>query len=575
MLVTSLARKAKSVGQELISDFNAHDVFLIAPLMTPVAFVFALSLAVASHLPPAATIFTGIVGIFITVLICRKSCSILFIGAAAGLAPILRDAVDALGGGDLSLGYNRVLVIIFLVGLFMAPIGYFRGDRVLRRAISHAIMVGMMAYIGLSLIFKSSSAMTGAHFASSTIYGIGYEWLWRFATIHFSGSNIFDLRARITFFRFSDFNTWVTFTAFSTLALLFLFARLQRRFSWIHPQLWASIYVLILGLLLPFSAAERISIPSNPLTQLGHPDFAGVWEHLGDLWALVALGFARLLITDTAESCAGASAFPLIDPKKRPVDVSKVLMCMGIANIVSGIFGGASNLPGMVKSTTNLRLGARTYWASLACATYLLVLVFTPFGQSIINVYPISGLCAIIGYSAWGMFAPNVWKHLQKIGNDQLWVAIATCVTSVVTAELMYGLAAGVVAELILQVRLSRKIAADSGHRLSEASVWHIIRHLLTNPIRVEHHGDECHVFFEGLVSYAGPLESTLNDVPAGAHIHLTGNTLFICAEAMRRIQDFVDRHGGGLIIHDELISCGKDTTSARRFRGAVAQSYA
>ncbi len=558
MSVAWLAHRAKNVGSELISEFNAHDVFKIGPLMVPVVFVFALSLAVASHVPPAATIFTGIVGSILTVLICRKACSILFIGAAAGLAPILRDAVEALGQGDPYLGYCRVLVVIFVVGICMTFIGYKGWDRVLRRAISHAIMAGMMAYIGLALIFKQSSTMTGAHFASTTIYGIGFEWLERFATFHFS-----------------DFNLWVTFASLSTFALLFVLARLQSRFSWLHPQFWASFYVLALGLLLPFSPAERIAIPSNPLSQLGHPDFAGIWEHLGDLWVLLLLAFARLLITDTAESCAGAGVFPLIDPEKRPVNVSKVLTSMGISNIVGGLFGGASTLPGMVKSTTNLRLGARNYWAQLSCAFYMLVLVFTPFGQHIINVFPISGLCAIIGYSAWGMFAPAVWKHLKQIGNDQVWVAILTCLVSVATAELMLGLFAGVLAELFLQVRLSRKIAADSNHRLSEASVWQIIRHLLTNPIRVEHHGEECHVYFEGLVSYAGTLEDTLRDVPAGAHIHLTEKTLYVCAEAMSRIHDFVDRHGGGLIIHEALVPCGNKTTSARRFTPGVAESFA
>ena len=66
---------------------------------------------------------------------------------------------------------------------------------------------------------------------------------------------------------------------------------------------------------------------------------------------------------------------------------------------------------------------------------------------------PISALGAIVLYTGYKLCAPKVWKHVAHIGSEQLFVFTTTVLVTVST-DLLWGIAAGIVAKLLLEAAI-------------------------------------------------------------------------------------------------------------------------
>ncbi len=66
---------------------------------------------------------------------------------------------------------------------------------------------------------------------------------------------------------------------------------------------------------------------------------------------------------------------------------------------------------------------------------------------------PMSALGAIVIYTGYKLCAPKVWKHVAHIGSEQLFV-FATTVLVTVSTDLLWGIAAGIVAKLLLEASI-------------------------------------------------------------------------------------------------------------------------
>ena len=152
---------------------------------------------------------------------------------------------------------------------------------------------------------------------------------------------------------------------------------------------------------------------------------------------------------DGVESLATIAAIDKIDPFRRKSDPNRTLIAMGISNMCSSLAGGLTIIPGGVKSTTCIFSGGRTQWANFYNACFLIVYLL--LGRNLINLMPLSVLGAIVLYTGYKLCAPKVWKHVAHIGSEQLFV-FTTTVLVTVTTDLLWGIAAGIVAKLLLEV---------------------------------------------------------------------------------------------------------------------------
>lgn len=88
-------------------------------------------------------------------------------------------------------------------------------------------------------------------------------------------------------------------------------------------------------------------------------------------------------------------------------DMKKEATGLGLANIVSGLFGGMGGCAVLGQSLININNGARTYISSFAAAGFLLLFVL--FGSSLLELIPLGVLVGIMFVVVYKTFA---WESL-------------------------------------------------------------------------------------------------------------------------------------------------------------------
>lgn len=137
-----------------------------------------------------------------------------------------------------------------------------------------------------------------------------------------------------------------------------------------------------------------------------------------------------------------------------PSDKNREARGQGIANIVTGLFGGMAGCAVVAQSIINVKSGGRNRLSCLAAGVFLIVMILL-LGDWV-NQIPMPALVAVmimicIGTFSWASFA-NLKKHPLTTNI----VMISTVVTVVWTHNLAIGVGVGV---LLASVFFARKVA--------------------------------------------------------------------------------------------------------------------
>ncbi|AFR51447.1 Putative sulfate permease, MFS superfamily (plasmid) [Gordonia sp. KTR9] len=126
----------------------------------------------------------------------------------------------------------------------------------------------------------------------------------------------------------------------------------------------------------------------------------------------------------------------------------------GIANIVSGFFGGMGGCAMIGQTMINVKdSGARTRISTLLAGVFLLVLV-VGLGE-IVALIPMAALVAVmimvsVGTMDWHSLNP---KTLRRMPKSETAVMLATVIVTVATHNLAYGVIVGVLTAMVLFAR--------------------------------------------------------------------------------------------------------------------------
>ncbi len=122
---------------------------------------------------------------------------------------------------------------------------------------------------------------------------------------------------------------------------------------------------------------------------------------------------------------------------------SQECMAQGLANTVTGFFGGMGGCAMIGQSMINVKSGGRTRLSALAAALFLLAFILV--ASSLIEQIPLAALVGVMFMVVIGTFAWQSLRIMQKIPlNDAFVIVLVTAVT------VMYDLAIAVVVGVIV-----------------------------------------------------------------------------------------------------------------------------
>ncbi|MCK0473519.1 SulP family inorganic anion transporter [Halalkalibacter sp. APA_J-10(15)] len=128
-------------------------------------------------------------------------------------------------------------------------------------------------------------------------------------------------------------------------------------------------------------------------------------------------------------------------------DKNKESRGQGIANIVSGFFGGMAGCAMIGQSVINVKSGGRGRLSALVAGVFLMFLILV-LGNLVIQI-PMAALVGVMFMVAFSTFDWSSVRNIHKLPRTDALVMIVTVVTVVVTHNLAIGVFAGVLLSMI------------------------------------------------------------------------------------------------------------------------------
>ncbi len=411
--------------------YDLRSGFAVAMISLP----FSMGIAITSGAPPICGILSAIIAGLVLPFLGGSYVTIS--GPAAGLAPALLAGMVALGhvrlgrGASqsevLAVGYPLVLVAIAIAGVLQVILAKLKVAR-FSAIFPAAAIQGMLAAIGLMIIAKQIPLFMGVKFEAHEFWAILGE-----VPSHVESMNgeVFAL-------------------GIGCLAALFLLSTFPGRLLKVMPPpVWVFVAgTIVATFILKLDKHFLINVPGSLKHGIVFPHFGDAFAHAELLLPLLYV-VVTLLLIDGTESLATIAAVDKIDPYRRRSDPDRTLLAMGVSNVASSVLGGLTIIPGIVKSTANILGGGRTQWANFYNACFLLT--FLLLGRELINMVPLSVLAAILVFIGYKLCKPAVLRNVARVGTEQF-VVFSVTVLVTVTTDLLMGIVAGVVLELLLNL---------------------------------------------------------------------------------------------------------------------------
>ncbi|WP_342742330.1 SulP family inorganic anion transporter [Kocuria massiliensis] len=392
-LASPVAAQPLSIAQAIRNPRTALTEVL-AGIVTSLALIpEAMAFAIATGLDPRTGLFGAVIIAFVTSVFGGRPA---MVSAAAGSVALVAAPLIA------SHGVQYYFAAVILTGLFQILLAML-GAAKLMRFIPRSVMKGFINALAI-LIFSSQMPEL-----------MGVPWM------------VYPLVA---------------------LGLLIVFL-LPRWFTLIPAPLVAIAAVTAVSLLVGGhvpTVGQTGSLPEG-LPAFGLPHVPWSW----DLFVAIApVAFAMAVVGLIESLLTAALVDDLTDTPSRKTRESWAL---GLANVVSGLFGSSAGCAMIGQTMINVKTGGRTRLSSLVAAASVLALILSLHG--VLAVIPMAALAAVMVYVAfttfdWHSVRPRL---LRRMPWSETLVMVLTVVVTVATHNLALGVAVGVMAAMIAFAR--------------------------------------------------------------------------------------------------------------------------
>ncbi|MFF8028503.1 SulP family inorganic anion transporter [Streptomyces sp. NPDC007896] len=390
----------------LRQDFAASIVVFL------VALPLCVGVAVASGVPAELGLVTGIVGGLVTGLM--RGSSLQVSGPAAGLTVLVFEAVREYGLAVLG-------VVVLATGVLQLLMGALKLGRYFR-AISVAVVEGMLAGIGLVLIAGQLYSMAGLKAPAS-----GLDKLAGLPEAVVDAARSTEALASVGL-------------GVGTIAVLVLWRRLPRRVRTVPGALGAVVLATLVASAsgLPVAKVEVRGLVGS--IQLPSLDAFGELASVGVLGTVLAF-----TLIASAESLFSAAAVDRLHDGPR-TEYDRELMAQGAGNTVCGLLGALPMTAVIVRSAANVQAGARTKASRVLHGVWLLL--FAALLPAALGVIPLPALAGILVHAGWKLIPLREIVSLWHEHRGEALILVVTAV-SIVAVSMFEGVLVGLALAIV------------------------------------------------------------------------------------------------------------------------------
>lgn len=487
-----------------IRDYFRQRLFGRDLLASMVVFLVALPLcmgiAIASGVPPAAGLITGIVGGLVVGVLAGSPLQVS--GPAAGMAVLVFELVRQHGIAALGPVVLLAGVIQLLAGLCRAGVWF--------RMTSPAVVAGMLSGIGILIIASQAHVLMDAapkargleNFAA--LPGV----LWR----------ALDQGVGRT----------ALLVGLGTIAIMLAWDKLRpARLRFVPGALLAVVGITALAQWQGLAVA-RVDVPGNLLEAIRVPGWADLAGLLDTALLVSAITFAFIA---SAETLLSAAAVDRMHTGAR-TQYDRELAAQGVGNMVCGALGALPMTGVIVRSAANVQAGAATRMSTILHAGWLLV--FAMLLPWLLRMAPVACLAGILVYTGVKMVNLRQVRTLAAYGRGTAAIYLATML-AIVATDLLTGVIVGFALSLLrLSLHSSR---------------------LKVNVHEPEGEGNRLVLALDGSATFlrVPEMARTLEQVPPGRELHLDVSRLrhvdHACLELLRDFARNAAARGNTLVV--------------------------
>lgn len=251
---------------------------------------------------------------------------------------------------------------------------------------------------------------------------------------------------------------WVMYALVAlTLVIIYVFPRMTKAFpSALAAIIIVSVITMLLGL--DVKTVGDMGTITSALPVFHLPEVGLTWDMLRVIFpvslSLAVVGLLESLMTAT-----------LIDEiTDTPSDKNREMKGQGLANIVTGFFGGMAGCAMIGQSMINVKSGGRTRLSTLVSGVGLLFLIIV-LGD-VVKAVPMAALVGVMFMVCIGTFD---WGYLRsmrrKIPYSESFVMVVTVAAVVATNNLSVGVGIGVLLSALIFAWRMAKIRITSEER--------------------------------------------------------------------------------------------------------------
>jgi MFS superfamily sulfate permease-like transporter len=390
------------------------DDLLASVVVFLVALPLCMGIAIASGLPPAAGLVTGIIGGLVVGVL--SGSPLLVSGPAAGLSVLVWEIVQEHGVETLG-------VIVALAGALQLVAGLLKLGQWFR-AVSPAVVNGMLAGIGV-LIFASQFHVM----VDDVPKGGGLDNLLSIPEAVWKGVFPPDGAS----------HHLAAYLGVLTITALALWKPLAPRKLQVIPAplIAVTLATTVAAFLdLPEKGVRCVVLPDNLLAAVRWPTPEVVLEAMN---GPVLVAVVSLALIASAETLLSAAAVDKMHqgPRSR---FDRELAAQGVGNFFCGLAGALPMTGVIVRSATNVQAGARTRASAILHGLWLVL--FVSLLPWVLELIPTASLAAVLVYTGYKLVNPQVIRELWAYGKGEVLIYAAT-VCAIVATDLLTGILIG------------------------------------------------------------------------------------------------------------------------------------